>query len=90
MNLGKVFSLSDHFLIDKTEAIWVPEEYCEENECANFVKLLSELVKQTDSTIKILEITDCLKIVACVVAIASSDEWRLWVIEYAWHVASLF
>lgn len=49
------------------------------------VRLLSEVVKQTYSTIKIFEITDYLEIVACVVSIASGDEWRLWVVECAWH-----
>lgn len=47
------------------------------------IRLLSEVVKQTYSTIKIFEITDYLEIVACVVSIASSDEWRLWVVECA-------
>lgn len=44
-------------------------------------RLLSEVVKQTYSTIKIFEITDYLEIVACVVSIASGDEWRLWIVE---------
>ena len=47
------------------------------------IRLLSEVVKQTYSTIKIFEITDYLEIGACVVSIASSDEWRLWVVECA-------
>lgn len=47
------------------------------------IRLLSEVVKQTYSTIKIFEITDYLEVVACVFSIASSDEWRLWVVECA-------
>lgn len=54
------------------------------------VRLLSEVVKQTYSTIKIFEITDYLKSVAWVFSIASSDKWRLWVIECVWHLTSLF
>ena len=54
------------------------------------VRLLSEVVKQTYSTIKIFEITDYLKIVACIVSIASSDEWRVWVMECVWHLTLLF